>query len=649
MSQPSLIGKKLDEYLLEEKLGEGGMASVYRAVDVRLNRYVAVKVIRTAMRDDTEYSMRFKREAQAIAQLDHPNIITLYRFGETDGLLYMAMQYIDGADLAAVIESFQHDGDYIEFKEIVRVAHEIGAALDYAHAQGVIHRDIKPHNVMINQGGQALVTDFGLALITEIGTHGEIFGSPHYIPPEQAISSAGVVPQSDLYAMGVILYEMLTGTVPFTALTPLDIAMKHMSEPVPSPRQHRPELTEQVEAVLFKALAKEPSDRYATGHQLAQALEDALHNNSRPSRMTITSKVALEREAHPLPPIPAVTPPSTQLHQAPATQVASQDVTTQTRPERRSRLPMLALVGLVGVLAILLLVIFQITSNDEGDPEPTLAVAVVDSPTVTLTPTNTATQIPTQTATLTLIPSATQTFTPIPTSTSIPTSIPTAFFSPTPDPNNVLFLTSGIGLTTGGSMTNGEFEVEGYCRILNTNFGVSEDSLYWYCTQNGSVVRTLIKADFDEICRRTYNDSNAAAIQIPGTQPAAYRWRCYAESIIPSVFSYTLLIQWDDDHSLFVTNISNNLEFPISRLAMQGDGEVSGGEWGVDFLANNECVAVWKDRGNARAANSSCTLVGNRVERGGSDRFWKSDFAVLFDSIEIATCDANPCIVEITG
>jgi eukaryotic-like serine/threonine-protein kinase len=229
MSQQSLIGKQIDEYKLEALLGEGGMASVYRALDVRLNRYVAVKVIRANFRSMSDYTMRFEREARAVAQLEHPNIITIYRYGEVDGLLYMAMQYVDGADLASVIESYHADGELIEFDEIIRLAHEVGTALDYAHSKGVIHRDIKPHNILITKDGRAIVTDFGLALLTQLGTRGEIFGSPHYIAPEQAISSAGVVPQTDLYALGVMLYEMLTGVVPFDAEQPLDISMKHMS------------------------------------------------------------------------------------------------------------------------------------------------------------------------------------------------------------------------------------------------------------------------------------------------------------------------------------------------------------------------------------------------------------------------------------
>ncbi|MCP4601634.1 MAG: serine/threonine protein kinase, partial [Proteobacteria bacterium] len=200
----SLLEQQLDEYRLETLLGQGGMARVYRALDVRLNRYTAVKVIDTPFRADSDYILRFEREAQAIAQLEHPHIVSVYRYGEDDGLLYIAMQYIEGSDLGSVLDSYQQGLEFIEPKDAQRIIREVCLALDYAHSKGVVHRDIKPANIMLDEQGAVFLTDFGLALISEIGTRGEIFGSPHYISPEQAISSAGAVPQSDLYAVGII-------------------------------------------------------------------------------------------------------------------------------------------------------------------------------------------------------------------------------------------------------------------------------------------------------------------------------------------------------------------------------------------------------------------------------------------------------------
>lgn len=276
MSEDNLIGRQLGEYSLETLLGQGGMARVYIAVDVRLKRRAVVKVIDPPFRNDPDYVMRFEREAQAIAQLDHPNIVKIFRFDEQDGLLYMAMQYVEGADLSVTLANLRAEKRYIDPEEASRIIREICLALDYAHSKGVIHRDIKPANILMDQNGHAIVSDFGLALLTEIGTSGEVLGSAHYLAPEQAVSSAKVVPQSDLYSVGVILYEMFTGDVPFKAENPLDIVIQHMSEALLPPSSLRPDLSPAVEAVIIKSLAKEPGDRYPSGAALSEALERSL-------------------------------------------------------------------------------------------------------------------------------------------------------------------------------------------------------------------------------------------------------------------------------------------------------------------------------------------------------------------------------------
>ena len=235
MANDPLIGKQLDEYRLDELLGQGGMARVYRALDVRLDRWVAIKVIDASFRDDADYMSRFEREAKAIAQLEHPHIVSLYRYGEVDGVLYMAMRYIEGSALNTLLKSYRQEDKLIPVAEAHRVINQVCQALDYAHGRGVIHRDIKPANIMLDKQGNAFLADFGLALISDVGTRGEIFGTPHYIAPEQAMSSASAVPQSDFYAIGVILYEMFTGELPFEADSALDIAMLHMTEPPPPP------------------------------------------------------------------------------------------------------------------------------------------------------------------------------------------------------------------------------------------------------------------------------------------------------------------------------------------------------------------------------------------------------------------------------
>jgi serine/threonine protein kinase len=320
MTEDDLIGKQLGEYRLEALVAQGGMARVYRAMDVRLKRYVVVKVIDPPFRNDPDHLMRFEREAQAIARLDHPNIVRLYRFAEQDDWLYMAMQYVQGADLGVVLAGYRADKEFMEPEDARRIIGEICSALDYAHQKGVIHRDVKPANILLDRQGRAFLTDFGLALVVEVGTRGEIFGSPHYIAPEQAMSSAKAVPQSDLYSIGVILFEMFTGDVPFNAPEPLDIALLHMSEPPPAPREIRPEINPELEAVILKALAKNPEERYPTGAALAEALDRSLKARSAASvlakrstapRQTIPERVALKLDQPPLPPILAPVASST--------------------------------------------------------------------------------------------------------------------------------------------------------------------------------------------------------------------------------------------------------------------------------------------------------------------------------------------------
>lgn len=280
MFEDSLIGFQLDEYRLQALLGQGGMARVYRALDINLNRTVAIKVIDKPYRADAEYGHRFKREAQAIAQLDHPNIVRLYRYGEVNGLLYIAMQFIHGADLRYLLSKYREEGSYIEPAEASRIIREIGEALDYAHSMGVIHRDIKSSNIMLNQHGQAILTDFGLAFLDNQALPGEALGSPHYVSPEQAQSSSFVSAQSDLYSLGVILYEMFTGQRPFTANDPVELAWKHVHETPPAPNAIRPEINQEIERVIMKAMAKDPGERYSSGKALADELEAALLNQT---------------------------------------------------------------------------------------------------------------------------------------------------------------------------------------------------------------------------------------------------------------------------------------------------------------------------------------------------------------------------------
>ena len=275
MANP-LIGRQLSNYRIERVIGRGGMATVYYGWDTSLERPVAVKVVDTRFRDNPAYAQRFVQEARTVATWRHDNILQVFYAGQEDAFSYFAMEFVDGPDLGLVMRQYVNEGELMPPEDVLRLGDAIAAALDYAHARNIIHRDVKPSNVMVAKDGRIVLTDFGLALNIQQGSIGEIFGTPHYIAPEQARNSAMAVPQSDLYALGVILYEMLTGVVPFDDPSPTSVALQHITQPPPNPREINPRLNEATETVLLKTLSKQPDGRYQTGTQLMAALAEAL-------------------------------------------------------------------------------------------------------------------------------------------------------------------------------------------------------------------------------------------------------------------------------------------------------------------------------------------------------------------------------------
>lgn len=295
MTDDPLIGRKLSNFQIKRVLGRGGMAQVYYGLDVKLQRPVAIKVIDARYRDQPAYAKRFVREARSVATWHHENIIQIYHADDQDGLYYYVMEYIDGQDLAGLMASASVKGKFMPPEDLLRIGRAIASALDYAHEKGLIHRDVKPSNILLTKSGRVVLSDFGLALDLQQGSSGEAFGTPHYISPEQARRSTDAVPQSDLYSFGVILYEMLTGVVPFDDESPTNVALQHMTQPPPPPRSLNPQLNLETEAVLLKALSKKPDKRYQTGQALMAALEKAL-KQATPSSA---------QRALPLPPMPA--------------------------------------------------------------------------------------------------------------------------------------------------------------------------------------------------------------------------------------------------------------------------------------------------------------------------------------------------------
>lgn len=271
------LGKQLANFRIERVIGRGGMATVYYGWDVKLERPVAIKMIDARFRDNPAYAQRFVNEARTVATWYHENISQVYYADDEEGLYYFVMEYIRGLDLGQLLEKYSTSGELMPHADVLRIGRAVARALDFAHKRGVIHRDVKPANVMISEDGRVVLTDFGLAMDVAQGTSGEVFGSPQYVSPEQARNSAKAVPQSDLYSFGVMLYEMLTGTLPFDDPSPTALAMQHLLQPPPPPRERNPELYATVETVLLKALEKAPGDRYPTAQALIDALEQALH------------------------------------------------------------------------------------------------------------------------------------------------------------------------------------------------------------------------------------------------------------------------------------------------------------------------------------------------------------------------------------
>ncbi len=267
-------GQKInDRYEIVRLIGEGGMANVYLAYDTILERKVAVKVLRGDLADDEKFVRRFQREALSASSLSHPNIVEMYDVGEDNGNFYIVMEYIDGKTLKQLIKKRGH----LTVSEAIDIMCQLTDGLAHAHDSYIIHRDIKPQNIMILEDGLVKITDFGVAMAinaSDLTQTNSVMGSVHYLPPEQAAGKGSTI-KSDIYSLGIVLYEMLAGTMPFRGETAVEIALKHIKDPMPSIRKVNPKVPQTIENIILKSTAKNPKNRYNNVRELYQDLKTA--------------------------------------------------------------------------------------------------------------------------------------------------------------------------------------------------------------------------------------------------------------------------------------------------------------------------------------------------------------------------------------
>lgn len=389
----NLTGKQFKDYKVMASIAEGGMAAVYKAYQPHLDRTVAVKVLPRQYALEHQFVERFRREAKTLAKLQHPRILPIYDYGIEGEYFFLVMPFIEGGDLTHLMKKSR-----LTLEQIGPIVTQVGDALDFAHTQGVIHRDLKPNNILMDQRGNCFLSDFGLAKIAEessskLTSSGLIVGTADYMSPEQGLGQV-VDSRTDIYSFGVILYELVTGQVPFKAETPTAVIIKTIQEPLRPPRDLNPDLPEAIEEVILVACAKQPDDRFATVHELVQAFQAALQETPPDIRQSsapedVVTVSSLRRRLRPQDASDLVPVQDTRPHVSPDTQVDSR---INVKPAPLAAAPpqnrpadsylMWVIVALLVLLIVLVSVaaINLINRPEEVNPDPPTSPANATAP-----------------------------------------------------------------------------------------------------------------------------------------------------------------------------------------------------------------------------------------------------------------------------
>ena len=414
---------KFGRYEIKSEIGRGGMATVFHAYDPRFERDVAIKVLPREFLHDPQFRARFEREAKMIALLEHPAIVPVYDFGEENEQPFIVMRYMSGGSLSDRLQK-----ESFSLSESAQIIERLAPALDAAHSRGIVHRDLKPGNILFDQYGNAFLSDFGIARLAQAGggtlTGTAIIGTPAYMSPEQVHGDKEIDGRSDVYALGVIFFQMLTGSVPYHADTPAKVMMMHLLEPVPLLQKVKQDVPEDYQLVIKHAMAKDPEQRFSTAGEMATALSTILRGEKTP---TLTGhKFTYEPTL-----VSSGAPPSNTVvsEKTPGMPIKDSVPTRKGIPPSLLILGGLAGFGLIAVLVVVAAIAFR---PKGASPQPTatrVIIAVVDTHTFTPTPTEaptlTSTSLPSS-----LTPTLPPTDTPLPTDTPVPTELPT--YTPTP-------------------------------------------------------------------------------------------------------------------------------------------------------------------------------------------------------------------------